>query len=302
MLQIEKVAVLQDGGHPDAGQDGAFCGDYMFRFDADGTAWAFDARPLCGATAQAPVTLPLLATFHTDLADAVTPHFNAVTFGSEYYEPEDEFPLLYTNLYNNYAGEADRREGVCCVYRLQKIQDSFSMTLVQVIRIGFTKDDFLWCSGGGVKDVRPYGNFVVDRDQNLLYVYTMRDAAQKARYFAFGLPLVDDGEDSEEYGVPVVTLTEETILDCFDTEYHNYIQGGCCSGGLIWSSEGFDHDPPPVLRVIDPLARQQVEMADLAQLGFPREAEFVDFYGEECYYSDASGAVYRVLLDMEREN
>ena len=301
-MKIEKVATLEKAGHPDAGQDGAFCGNYMFRFDADGTGWAFDARPLCEASAAETVILPLLATFHTDPADAVTPHFNAVTFGSEYYEPEDEFPLLYANLYNNYAGETDRREGVCCVYRLQKTQDSFSMTLVQVIRIGFTKDDFLWCSGDGVADVRPYGNFVVDRDSNTLYVYTMRDAAHTTRYFAFGLPLVDDGEDSQEYGVPVVTLTEEMILDCFDTEYHNYIQGGCCGGGLIWSSEGFDHDPPPTLRVIDPIGRQQLDMADLTQLGFSREAEFIDFYGGDCYYSDAAGNVYRVEFDPEAVN
>ena len=301
-MHIEKIAALENGGHPDAGQDGAFCGDCMFRFDADGTAWAFDARPLCAATAEAPVTLPLLAAFHTDPADAVIPHFNAVSFGSEYYEPGDGFPLLYANLYNNYAGEADRREGVCCVYRLQRTQESFDLTLVQVIRIGFTKDDFLWCSGGGVTDVRPYGNFVVDRDANILYVYTMRDAAHTARYFAFGLPSVDDGEASTEYGVPVVTLTAEDILDCFDTEYHNYIQGGCCHDGLIWSSEGFDHTPPPTLRVIDPIARRQIGMADLVQLGFPREAEFVDFYDGECYYSDASGAVYRVAFDSTEEN
>ena len=174
------------------------------------------------------------------------------------------------------------------------------MTLVQVIRIGFTKNDFLWCSGGGVADVRPYGNFVVDRDSNTLYVYTMRDATHTARYFAFGLPLVDDGEDSQEYGVPVVTLTEEMILDCFDTEYHNFIQGGCCGGGLIWSSEGFDGSP--ALRVIDPIGRQQLDMADLAQLGFSREAEFIDFYGGDCYYSDAAGNVYRVEFDPEAAN
>lgn len=293
-MTVEKIAVLAATDRPHAGQDGAFWGDILFRFDADGTGWAYDARPLDTAGPEAAVELPRLAVFHTDPGDAVVPHFNAVAFGSEYYAAGDEFPLLYANLYNNYAAQADRREGVCCVYRLQRTADSFTMTLVQVIRIGFVKDAALWCSPGEKADVRPYGNFVIDRQKNILYAFTMRDAAYRTRYFAFALPKLADGVYSAEYGVNVVTLTPEDIRACFDTEYHRYVQGACCHEGKIYSSEGFDVTPPPALRVIDPAAEQQLVHMDLAQLGFEAEAEWIDFRGDICYYSDAPGNVYRV--------
>lgn len=293
-MTIEKIAVLAATGRFDAGQDGAFWGDILFRFHADGSGWAYDARPLDTAGPNAVAELPRLAEFHTEPGDAVVPHFNAVVFGSEYYAEGDEFPLLYANLYNNYAAQADRREGVCCVYRLQRKADSFAMTLVQVIRIGFVQDAALWCSPGEKTDVRPYGNFVIDRQKNILYAFTMRDAANRTRYFSFALPKLADGVYSAEYGVNVVTLTPEDICGCFDTEYHRYIQGACCHEGKIYSSEGFDETPPPTLRVIDPATERQLVCMDLAQRGFPAEAEWIDFRSGICYYSDAPGNVYRV--------
>ena len=60
-------------------QDGAFWGDYLFRFNADGSCRVFDAHPLDG-TSDTPVDLPLITAFHTDPADPVVPHFNAVDF------------------------------------------------------------------------------------------------------------------------------------------------------------------------------------------------------------------------------
>ncbi len=297
-MRIEKVARMQPPVEGHAGQDGAFWGDWMFRFDADGSAWAFDARPLNAATEDAQAVLPLRAAFHTDAGDAVVPHFNAVAFGCEYYAPGDEFPLLYANLYNNYAAEEDRREGVCCVYRLQRAESSFAMTLVQVIRVGFVQDASLWCSGEKGTDVRPYGNFVVDREKGVLYAYTMRDAVRQTRYFAFALPKLSGGDVTAEYGVRTVTLEAADVLEHFDTEYHQYVQGGCWYGGYVYSSEGFDVTPPPALRVIDPAQKRQLAHADLAQLGFPREAEWIDFYNGACYYSDAAGDIYRVGMEL----
>ena len=290
-MRIEKVASILPG------QDGAVWGDYLFRFDSDGTGWAFDARPLANARPEAPVQLPLLAQFHTDAADAVIPHFNAVAFGAEYYASGDEFPLLYANLYNNYSAEPDRREGVCCVYRLQRTPTSFTMTLVQVIRIGFVGDAALWCSGERGADVRPYGNFVVDREKGLLHAFVMRDVPHTTRYFTFALPKSDAGEYTQEYGVPTVTLEPQDILSYFDTDYHLYIQGACCHDGKICSSEGFNAEDPPALRLIDPVRQCQLEKADLVQLGYPDEAEWIDYYKGCCYYSDAPGNVYRIAFE-----
>ena len=83
------------------GQDGAIWGDLLFRFQNHGGCYVYDLN-----------NLEELARFRLDGTDAWMPHSNAVMFGSEYFAEGDEFPLLYTNVYNTYAKEEDRREGV----------------------------------------------------------------------------------------------------------------------------------------------------------------------------------------------
>ncbi len=276
-------------------QDGAIWGDYMFRFDHAGHCRVYDATAL-DTDAQENVNLPQIASFSLNADDAVIPHCNAVTFGGTYYEAGDEFPLLYANVYNNYAGMEDRRVGMCCVYRLQRDGLAFRTTLVQLLKIGFAGERGLWLSDGEVNDVRPYGNFVVDRDAGLLHVFVMRDGDRTTRYFTFRLPAVSEGVLSAEYGVPVAFLEKSDILSYFDTPYHLYIQGACCHNGLIYSSEGFDANIPPSLRIIDPAAKCQLEHANLADLGYPTEAEWLDFLGERCYYSDCVGDLFEVTF------
>lgn len=277
------------------GQDGAFWKEYLFRFDAKGNGIVYDAAVLDAETGE-PAELKQIGRFSVCPEEGLIPHFNAVVFGTEYYAPEDEFPLLYANIYNNYAKyikQADPLPGVCCVYRLQRRDREFAMTLVQVIRVGFTETP-LWRSAGDVVDVRPYGNFVIDREKQLLYAFTMRDADRTTRYFAFKLPKLSQGRYSEAFGVNVVTLEEGDILDRFDVEYHHYIQGACCHEGKIYSTEGFDETIHPAIRIISPTEHRQLLHVDLADLGYPKEAEWIDFRKGKCYYSDAHGKVYRL--------
>lgn len=278
------------------GQDGAFFGDFMFRFDTRGNGIVYDARVLDTAD-TAIADLPVIARFSMNAGDAVIPHCNAVVFGCEYAAEGDEFPLLYANVYNNCAKEKNRREGTCCVYRLQRSGTEFSVTLVQMIRIGFVHTP-LWESEGDIQDVRPYGNFVIDREKRLLHVFTMRDAERVTRYFTFPLPRLAEGEPDPETGVQTVVLTETDLQDFFDTEYHLFIQGACCEGGLIYSSEGFNEKVHPSLRVISPAEKKQLLHVDLTTLGEVGEAECIDFRGGRCYYSDGHGKVFLVDFEM----
>lgn len=272
------------------GQDGAIFGDLLFRFNARGKGKVYDLR-----TAAAGAEMTPIATLMLDRADQIVPHSNAVCFGTEYAVEGDEFPLLYSNIYNNYAKEADRRVGVCCVYRLYRDGEGFATTLLQLIRIGFTEDSALWCSPDAA-DVRPYGNFTIDRERGLFWAYVMRDSSRTTRYFSFRLPRLADGETDAALGIPCVTLSPADILTQFDCDYHDYVQGGCCHGGKIYSVEGFhaDGEHPPALRVIDTLAQKQVLLTALADHGCLIEPECIDFWGETCCYSDAHGAVYTV--------
>ena len=118
-MKIKQVATIS------CGQDGAIWDNYLFRFEKNGNAHVYD---LSGIGSETATPLPQIAAFRLDRADEIVPHSNAVMFGTEYYAPGDEFPLLYSNIYNNYAKSKDRLTGVCCVYRLQREGLTFSTT------------------------------------------------------------------------------------------------------------------------------------------------------------------------------
>ncbi len=260
-------------GQIHGGQDGAIWGSLLFRFEGNGHCYVYDLN-----------TLKKCAEFRLEGTDAWMPHSNAVTFGCEYFAEGDEFPLLYTNVYNTYAREEDRREGVCCVYRITRQESSFRGQLVQTITVGFTKDASLWCSEGG--DIRPYGNFVVDREKGIYYGFTMRDHAQVSPYFAFKLPTLSHG--------PQVVLSPEDILFSFDCPYHRFVQGACVHKGIIFSLEGFTNDSAnvPAIRIIDPEKKAQLCYLPTAEYGMPHEPEMIDFRGDVCYCSDCVGNLF----------
>ena len=266
----------------ESGQDGAIYGEYLFRFDAKGSCNVYSIPEKKKVSA-----------FVLDKIEVLKPHSNAVCFGTEFYEETDEFPLLYSNIYNNYAKAEDRLEGVCCVYRLTRQSDQFQTRLVQVIRIGFVENLDYWMSLPDNGDVRPYGNFVVDTDRQKLYAFTMRDKEQITRYFAFALPQAAEGVYDEAFGVKVVTLHLEDIQVQFDCEYSRFIQGACYHDNKIYSVEGFSNEKnPPRMRVIDLVKKEQIAVVDLYGLGLTIEPEFVDFCEGQLIYSNAAGNVY----------
>ena len=265
-----------------SGQDGAIFNGYLFRFDHKGYCRVFDME-----------THQLICTFELDQCKEIAPHSNAVCFGTQYFSKEDEFPLLYTNIYNNYSKAEDRLEGVCCVYRLTRKENEFTTKLVQMIRIGFVEDRNLWKSFESNTDVRPYGNFVIDTDQNQYWAFVMRDKERTTRYFSFPVPDVNVGDIDETYGVKSVTLQKQDILKMFDCDYSRYLQGACYHDGKIYSVEGFSKNGEnlPKLQIID-LNTEKAQGFDICSMGLETEPEFIESYQDKIYYSDASGKVY----------
>lgn len=266
-----------------------------FRFDGAGRCRVYDLARLQRSGAKG-CDLAAAATFSLHRSEDLAPHSNAVSFGREFYAPDDEFPLLYTNVYNNEASEGRPLLGVCLVYRLQRDGAAFSSTLVQRIDIGFTKTA-LWSSAQG-GDVRPFGNFVVDAAKGRYYAFTMRDETQTTRYFSFDLPRAADGV-LDEGGVRCVTLQKEDIQGVFDCPYHHFLQGACFFDGRVYSVEGFSHDAKntPALRVIDPAREKQTLHVDLMAAGFAVEPELITFWGDRCLYGDAEGHLFELSFD-----
>lgn len=277
------VTVSQLASIP-AGQDGAVWGDRLFRFGKDGT----------GKVISLP-GLEVIGDITMDKTDLICPHSNSVSFGTKYYSPDDEFPLLYSNVYNNYASAADRRVGYCCVYRIVRDGNTFTASLVQVIRIGFADDLSLWASKADGGDVRPYGNFVADDKNDVLFAFVMRDGDKTTRVFSFDLPDVQTGEEEIIPGVRTVTLGKDDVRDVFDGEYSHYLQGSAVRDGLILSLEGFTNakkDSPPAIRVFDTKTCSEVGFADLFGNGFVTEPELITVYGDQILYSDSKGRLY----------
>ena len=276
-------------------QDGAIWGKYLFAINGRGHVRVYDIDSFKdGITPDGNIDA-----FVLDRADVICPHSNAVCFGNEFFSEGDEFPLLYTNIYNNYASAPDPLKGVCCVYRIVRDGKKFSSALVQLIEIGFVEDATLWKMSEDADCERPYGNFTIDRDKNIFYGFTMRSAHLGTRYFAFDLPRVTDGEMSKAYGIKRVVLRREDIKYYFDTEQHYYPQGACCHRSLIYSLEGFNTDElPPRLRIIDAEAKKQIFSTDLREYIPGIEPELIDFCGDTCYYADDEGNLYIIEFEF----
>ena len=288
-MRIKQVAKTEGG------QDGAIYGSELFRFSSKGDCSVYD---LTGIDGKDVCELSPIASFKLDLSDVIAPHSNAVCFGCEFYDEEDKYPLLYTNIYNNYANEEDKLIGVCCVYRIQRDKNEFKSTLVQLIQIGFCDNPELWQAYPDKHCDRPYGNFVVDNDTRSYYAFVMRNEELGTRYFKFDLPSCKEGELDLRFGVKKVVLGAEDIKEYFDTAYHRYIQGAIFHGGKIYSTEGFQNDETnrPAIRIIDTRTKAEVYI-DLMDMGYLREPEFIDFYNGDCYYSDAHGNLYYIDFD-----
>ncbi len=274
-----------------SGQDGTIFGNLLFRFGASGNGFVYDLSGL-DLTKDEPIELPVVSELTLDRIEEIAPHSNAVMFGTEYFAEGDEFPLLYSNIYNNYAKAEDKLCGVCCVYRVQREGERFFTTLVQLIEIGFTDDRELWRSSGEVADIRPYGNFVIDRENSKYYAFVMRDGERSTRYFAFSLPRLSDGELDPRFGVKKAVLSKDDILEYFDTPYHNFIQGAVFYKGKIYEVEGFHKDIRPAIRIIDTEKKKEELFFDFYEAGYVHEPEFIDFYKDNCLYGDAKGNLF----------
>jgi hypothetical protein len=263
-------------------QEGAISGGNLFVLNhaGQGAVFSLDKKEQIGS-------------FTLDKRAALNPHANSVVFSSTYYEEGDKYPLMYVNVYNNYAHQRERFRGYCMVYRILEDKSGFSTKLVQVINIGFTEDLNMWKSLENNGDVCGYGNFVVDTDNNKLYAFVMRDANKTTRFFEFDLPQIADGEKNLRYGCNLVTLEADDIKNQFDTEYFEYIQGCDYLNGMILSAEGLGYGAAGnvTLRLVDLKTQRVIKAYDPTTAGLYNEPEViaVDPDTKKVYFSGSDG-------------
>ena len=287
IMNIKKIGKIKGD------QDGAIFNNYLFRFDSVGTCYVYDISKF-DISVKNTGEINETASFSLDRTEELRPHSNSVMFGCKYYSKDDEFPLLYTNIYNNYSWTDNKMKGVTLVYRIERNENNFKSTLVQIIEIGFTENVNYWKSSDEKDDVRPYGNFAIDNEKGIYYAFTMRDKTNTTRYFAFDLPEVTDGKMDEKYGVNRVVLGVKDIKIQFDCSYQHYIQGACAYKSKIYTLEGFtdNEENPSAMRIVDLTEKKEISFIDLYNMGYTIEPEMIDFWDNVCYYADNHGNFY----------
>ena len=237
------------------GQDSACYGNNFITFNSTGYYQMFTMN---GDLLKASTGL--------DQVSTIAPHANSVCFGTERYDEGDTYPLLYVNAYNTALPT-----GACYVYRLL---NNMSTSLQQTILIDFTSDP-IWAGDGS--SVRPYGNFIVDTDNNKLYAYVMIDSLNVTRFFTFNLPTLSQGS--------IVRLSTSDIEEYFDIEWMYYMQGVCYFNGKIYASCGFT-SADCKLYAVDLTTKKVTSVVPLG--GFVGEPETVFVYNDELYLSSGT--------------
>ncbi|MBQ4060665.1 MAG: metallophosphoesterase [Bacilli bacterium] len=274
-------------------QDGDIYNNHAFMLDASGNCNVYDISKNSK-----------ISSFELDKKDVLLPHANSVFFSNKFYDENDSYPLLYVNIYNNYSSANDRKEGVCCVYRIID-GVTLSSQLVQVIKIGFVEDLSLWKSLENNQDIRPYGNFVIDHDNDKLYSYVLRDKTNQTRFFEFDLPEISKGTYDENYGCNVITLQKEEIVSQFDVEYISIIQGTDYYDGKIYVTSGYgNNETPGYINVINLSSKNIVQQISLSNFNLTGEPEMIayDEVTNKMYYSSSSGNIYKVNINPENIN
>ena len=200
-----------------------------------------------------------------------TYHCNNINFGTQKYDPDDAFPLLYVSMENI-------AEHKCLVYRIQESSGSWTATLVQTI----TYPDPATVGAY-------YPNCILDNDNGVMYItsYTTNSywasAGNNLRICKYTIPLLSQGD---------VTLNYADKLDEFLLPSMTATQGAYVFKGKIIEVFGFTGSA--FLAQIDPEQKKVVTKISLDDIGLAEEPESVFMYNGDVYVYQVFGNVYRM--------
>ena len=203
--------------------------------------------------------------FSIGTIDGEIPHANVAFWGNQKYNAGDDFPVLFLNAY-----QTTLPNGTLYGYRVQMTNVggviTFTFTHVQTISVGFTSDP-VWYDAA---DSRPFGNFVLDTDHNILYAYVLRDTLNLTRFFAFNMP---------DISISTATLASTDVLTQFDTEYLNIIQDNCYDGGNIYIAHGTTNRGK--IECVSLVEQKRVSTIDVPLLNDNKEPETCTIYNNK---------------------
>ena len=194
-------------------------------------------------------------------------HCNQSTFSTEFYDPEDPFPLLYISQRNNSSGRCFI-EGFRIKPKKGEDSDEFeelSLELVQTI----------YLPAMSYENSLGNANCVIDADNKVMYTYSRNNVEADDNYLIckitkFEIPPVHQA---------VITLEESDILDSFMLDCTAFnMQGGCIKDGILYIGQGTPDQGDLFFNVVDLGKRSLVKRLALDNYNAKWEPEGCFFY------------------------
>lgn len=204
-----------------------------------------------------------------------TYHNNNINFGPEFYDVNDEFPLLYMSQENN-------DEHKCVVVRITRENNNWECETVQTITFPTPQENKMW-----------WANSYIDADNEYIYLMGYKnqswtDGSNDNRLVSrrWALPKLSDGD---------VTLDVEKSTNYHETPFWTATQGAIFKDGKLYQVYGTPTYKDWIkMRVLD-LENGIVErVLEMYTRGFTTEPEGIGYYNGHLYVVDVSGNVFKI--------
>ncbi len=195
-------------------------------------------------------------------------HCNQSSFGVDYYDESDYFPLLYIS---QRAG-SDRR----CFMEVYRIcpssngggTDFTSMAVELVQTVFFPQMSVTNCLGNV--------NCVIDTVNRKMYTYSRNNDVLDPNYGFCKISCFDIPDLKEDIVyLEDIDIKESFMLDCSAI----YMQGGCVENGFLYIPQGYASAGFILFNVIDLNKKKLVQQIDLLGNGIQWEPEGCFYYG-----------------------
>jgi len=211
-----------------------------------------------------------------DLASAgENNHANCASFGVEFPRGNEKYPALYVS---------ECRGAFRCF--VESIDENGSQ-LIQTLQLE-------------TKGIEHYSaNWIVDKEQKCIYTISCDDkeidSLGTKKHLMTKLPL-------PSLGSTTVIFTEKDILEQFEIDFPNMVQGGIIHKNYLYLPVGLDKSPLYTARkdakreiIVVDLKKKQIEKIIDIDNDVPEEPEDVDFYkGKLLLYCGQNGGLYKI--------
>lgn len=195
-------------------------------------------------------------------------HCNQTSFGADFYDKNDPFPLLYISQ----RARSDTR----CIVEVYRLLPQWDVTKAEYVSLDAQLVQTIYFPVQAYDNALGRINCAIDADNHFMYTYsysTLSGAPESrlCRISCFNIPDIHQ-ED--------VILNDDAIIDSYKFNYNaTNSQGGCIKDGKLYIGQGYPSAGYIYLNIIDLKQKKLIQRVDLLnQYGVTWEPEGCFFY------------------------